>query len=437
MVSRISLLLLSAIFLVSVVAVATFQGATPDTEVAQVDIPASVALSTRQTPTETTPSVAPEAPRVPTPSPTPVPRAASTPSPPSKAPSTPTSTPVTAAALAPTPEPAPPRTATPAPAPPPPLSTPTARPALPSSASLGRVVGSGCFPAHKEGDQWPETVNGVSGVVTCSNDYYYFRSAPPPAEKLFANTIVTFYGNRAAGTMGILGEHPLPELERRLRAQARLIDEVNGDAGVTLAFDYIYLVANDSAHPYAHYTPRMDLFEEALAFAEEKGFLFFFDLQFGYRDIETEVKKVLPYLLKPNVHLAVDTEFYMVWRKGVPGDTLGSMDAEDINKIAAIMQQYITENRLPDKILKVYQFDQVMLTNKDKLKVDTPNVRVLINADGVGFGGVEGKINDYMEYAEQPRNALGIKLFYRWDSRVLTPQELMALEPPPSEIVYQ
>ncbi|MFH1141530.1 MAG: hypothetical protein V1724_07735, partial [Chloroflexota bacterium] len=105
-----------------------------------------------------------------------------------------------------------------APAPTPPAASTAKTPV--AVTSLGRVVGNGCYAGHKEGDQWPEVVASVKGVVTCSNDSYYFKPAPFSADNPLANTIVAFYGNRAAGSMGILGEHPLPELERRLREQA-------------------------------------------------------------------------------------------------------------------------------------------------------------------------------------------------------------------------
>ena len=265
------------------------------------------------------------------------------------------------------------------------------------------------------------------------------KPTPPPSTGALplADTVVCYYGNRAAASLGVLGEFSLPELEAKLRSRAAQYDALNGNKGTKICFDYIYIVANGSAHPYAHYTPRMDLFEEALAYAERNNILFFIDLQLGYRDIETEMNKVLPYLKKPNVHIALDTEFYMPHKGGIPGDTLGSMDAADINLAARIMQQYITENNLPSKILKVYQFDTRMISNKHLINLDLPNVYILINADGVGFGGVAGKLGDYEQYAGEAHNGLGIKLFFDWDARLLSPDELMALDPPPDEIVYQ
>ena len=259
----------------------------------------------------------------------------------------------------------------------------------------------------------------------------------PGHASLFKNTILCAYGNRAAASMGILGQAPLEQVAARLRTLAAAYDELNGGRGVTLCFDYIFLVADGTGYPYAHTSPRMDLFDEALQFAQDRGMLFFVDLQLGYRSLEDEIARVLPYLEKPNVHLALDTEFAMQHRGGVPGDTIGSLDATDINRAQALLQRFIVQHRLPDKILKVYQFDPIMLSNKDQLTLDVPNVHLLINGDGVGYGGVAGKLHDYEEYAGEPHNALGIKLFVAWDTPLLQPAEVMALDPQPDEVVYQ
>ena len=45
---------------------------------------------------------------------------------------------------------------------------------------LGEVVGEGCYDHYEEGQHWPQLVDGVEGVVTCSNNYYYFLPAVPP-----------------------------------------------------------------------------------------------------------------------------------------------------------------------------------------------------------------------------------------------------------------
>ena len=310
-----------------------------------------------------------------------------------------------------------------------------------AQATLGRPIGTGCSAIFEEGDRRPQTIDGVEGEVTCSGDVDYFwpiRYDPPLKNStLNRNTMLCLYGNRAASSMGALGELTLEQGAQRLEELGEAYDQLNGDFGVVPCLDYVYIVANASAAPYSHYTPRPDLFEEALQFAADRDMLFFLDLQLGYRDLTTTMHEILPLLQRPHVHLALDTEFYMHHSGGVPGDTLGNMDAADVNLVVRMVQEYIEQHELSDKIIMVYQFDSIMLTNKGALNLSAPNVTVLINGDGVGFGGTAGKIADYQQYASEPHNALGIKLFYDWDTPVLSPEEVMGLSPIPNQVVYQ
>ena len=322
-----------------------------------------------------------------------------------------------------------------------PVPTYRAEPTGRAQAMLGRPIDTGCSAIFEEGDRWPQTIDGVDGEVTCSGDVYYFwpiRYDPPLKNStLNRNTMLCLYGNRAASSMGALGELTLEQGAQRLEELGEAYDQLNGDFGVVPCLDYVYIVANASAAPYSHYTPRPDLFEEAMQFAADRDMLFFLDLQLGYRDLETTMSEVLPLLQRPHVHLALDTEFYMHHSGGVPGDTLGYMDAADVNLAVRMVQEYIEQHELSDKIIMVYQFDTIMLTNKGALNLSAPNVTVLINGDGVGFGGTAGKIADYQQYASEPHNALGIKLFYDWDTPVLSPEEVMGLSPIPNQVVYQ
>ena len=63
-------------------------------------------------------------------------------------------------------------------------------------------------------------------------------------------------------------------------------------------------------------------------------------------------------------------------------------------------------------------------------------MELVIDADGFGSPGV--KIVDYVQYAAEPGFEYGgFKLFYDWDSPVMTPADVMNLSPQPSVIIYQ
>jgi hypothetical protein len=76
-----------------------------------------------------------------------------------------------------------------------------------------------------------------------------------------------------------------------------------------------------------------------------------------------------------------------------------------------------------------------MLTNYSDIKPD-PNVQVVVTMDG--FGPPELKLAQYDEYVHNQRvERAGIKLFYHHDAPILTPQQIVDLDPFPDLVIYQ
>jgi hypothetical protein len=58
--------------------------------------------------------------------------------------------------------------------------------------------------------------------------------------------------------------------------------------------------------------------------------------------------------------------------------------------------------------------------------------------DADGFGGPGAKIGDYNQYRQEAGFEYGgFKLFYDYDQPVMTPEQVLGLEPPPSVVIYQ
>jgi hypothetical protein len=81
----------------------------------------------------------------------------------------------------------------------------------------------------------------------------------------------------------------------------------------------------------------------------------------------------------------------------------------------------------------IHRFTPGMVTN-DHLVVDREGVAIVFHADG--FGSPEAKLADYFSILPD-RFARGMKIFYQQDSRIMSPAELMALDPEPGFISYQ
>ncbi|MBE9508915.1 MAG: hypothetical protein IMY86_12815 [Chloroflexi bacterium] len=76
-----------------------------------------------------------------------------------------------------------------------------------------------------------------------------------------------------------------------------------------------------------------------------------------------------------------------------------------------------------------------MVVNKGVIQ-DYPMVNLVWDADG--FGGPGAKIGDYHQYRDEAGFEYGgFKIFYNYDTPVMTPEQVMALEPPPAYIIYQ
>jgi hypothetical protein len=244
--------------------------------------------------------------------------------------------------------------------------------------------------------------------------------------------VLSYYGNPYAESLGILGQHEPDALLAILREQARVFDGLNGFRGVQPALHMVYATAQP--HPtdnglYLLYVDE-DTVKEYVDFACEHGLLIFLDLQVGRSDVETELRKILPYLRQSHVQIAIDPEFTMHGDE-VPGQAIGHLDADEINAAQRIISEYVTANGLPDRVLVIHQFDESMIEGKERIE-RFEHVSLVIDFDG--FGGKEAKVRKYGLFA-QPAEHAGFKVFYAQDTPPMTENEVAALNP--DVVIYQ
>ncbi len=256
--------------------------------------------------------------------------------------------------------------------------------------------------------------------------------SPSGAEPLREAQILSYYGNPYTADMGILGELPPEELVARLKEHATLYDSLNGDRAIQPALHVVYATAQSEPYPEGLYLLYLDdaTLQEYIDLACNNGMLIFLDLQIGRSDAETEVTKILPYLESPHVHVALDPEFAMPAGE-VPGQSIGSLDATHVNAAQALLDDFLAERQLPDKILIVHQFTEGMLTRPELLG-EYERVKLVIDMDG--FGPAEIKRVKYGWFAA-PAAYSGIKLFFRQDTDLMSEADVLELEP--DVIIYQ
>jgi len=253
--------------------------------------------------------------------------------------------------------------------------------------------------------------------------------------------IVAFYGNPLSKKMGILGEVDSAKMLARLDSEVKVWNKADPDHPVQPALHLIAVVASNSPGTSGKYRTRMDsaMIRRVYNWAKMRNALLFLDVQVGTGTLQQELPRLLPWLRNPDIHLAIDPEFSM---KGgqVPGTIIGTFDANDVNYASSLLQDLVTKEKIPPKILVVHRFRRNMLTGYKRIKLDA-RVQVVINMDG--WGTPAQKVDSYQAYIyKYPVEYTGFKLFYHNDvrlkgSKMMSAADILALNPRPLYIQYQ
>jgi hypothetical protein len=157
-------------------------------------------------------------------------------------------------------------------------------------------------------------------------------------------------------------------------------------------------------------------------------------VQIGLSAVPEEVQALMPYLRRPYVHLALDPEF-AIPSGHIPGEVVGTLDGSTIDGVIRTLSDLVRSEHLPPKILIIHRFTDDMVTNAWEIKPN-PNVQVVITMDGFGPPGL--KLAQYRSYVhDQGVQYAGIKLFYHHDQPLLTPADVLGLNPVPDLVIYQ
>jgi hypothetical protein len=266
---------------------------------------------------------------------------------------------------------------------------------------------------------------------------------PPtlPGSILPQKRIVAYYGNPLSKRMGALGEYPKDEMLRRLKGEVAKWEAADPSLPVQPALHLIAVVAQGEAGKAGKYRMIMPdkVINEVYGWAKEANAILFIDIQTGHSDIRTILPRFEWLLKNPDVHLGMDPEFNMIKSGKVPGTKIGTYDAADINYAAGFLQELVKKYNLPPKVFIVHRFTRNMVTNAKKI-APSPEVQIVMNMDGWGAPWL--KRDSYKDYiVSEPVEYTGFKLFYHNDTKrgdpLMTPQDLLNLNPKPIYIQYQ
>jgi hypothetical protein len=255
--------------------------------------------------------------------------------------------------------------------------------------------------------------------------------------------VVAYYGNPHSKRMGVLGEYPEQEMLSMLDNTVAMWRKADPSTPVIPAIHLVAVVAQGYAGPDRKWRLREgpDTIEQAYRWAQSRQGLLFVDIQAGHSTLQQELPPLLKYLERADVHLGIDPEFYMHYkREGIrPSAKVGQMMSTDVNHVIQVLDQLVREKDLPPKILVVHRFRADMVPDAENIR-PTPRVQVVMHMDGWGPPWL--KFDSYKDYiVRHPVAFTGFKFFYHNDTKsgdpMLTELEVLQLLPQPLYLQYQ
>jgi hypothetical protein len=265
--------------------------------------------------------------------------------------------------------------------------------------------------------------------------------APLPGSILPEKRIVAYYGNPLCKRMGALGEYQKDDMLRRLKHEVENWRKADPSHPVQPALHLIAVVAQGQPGKAGKYRMVMPdaIINQVYGWAKESKAILFIDIQTGHENIRTLLPRFEWILKNPDVHLGIDPEFNLIKSGAIPGTKIGTFDASDVNYVSGFLSGLVKKYHLPPKVLTVHRFTRNGVTNYRKI-VLRPEVQLVMNMDGWGAPWL--KRDSYKDYVvAEPVEFTGFKLFYHNDTKkgnaLLTPKEVLKLDPKPVYIMYQ
>jgi hypothetical protein len=257
---------------------------------------------------------------------------------------------------------------------------------------------------------------------------------PRGGRRIFpAFRVVAYYGAPQAAQLGTLGIGTPEQAARRLLRTAGAY--AKRSRPVLPAMELLASIADRTPGPDGAYRTRQSPAVIARYLRAARGIhaLLVLDLQPGHSDFLTETKRLERWLREPDVGLALDPEWHTPGH--VPGQVIGSVSAAEVNAVSRYVSAIVRARRLPQKLFVVHQFTASMIEGKP-LVAHRRGLAITMNVDG--FGTPSAKVSKYDEFTHDgTRFDQGFKVFFHEDTNMLSPREVLQLQPPPDLIVYE
>lgn len=288
---------------------------------------------------------------------------------------------------------------------------------------------------------WPSAAPPRSAAPSPAPSASALPKAPPatPGQLPLGGTtifpryrVVAYYGTAGNAALGVLGEGSPDTMLPKLRTAAR---GFAGGRQVQVAYELIASVAQGGPGPDGDYSRMIDMarIERYVEQARRNKVLVILDLQPGRGNFLPQAQRLERFLIQPHVGLALDPEWRMPPGK-VPGRTIGSVRAAEVNTVSAYVSDLVEKYRLPQKLFVLHQFRASMLPDVGQIR-KRPGLAMVQHIDGFGTRGEKDATWRRLKRPQQFH--MGYKLFYDEDVHRYGPADVLRFKPVPDLVSYQ
>ncbi|MHA7264233.1 hypothetical protein ACX80W_13630 [Arthrobacter sp. TMN-37] len=268
--------------------------------------------------------------------------------------------------------------------------------------------------------------------------------APKPTElprggtDLFpAYRLMGYSGHPLSPGLGRLGIGDLDERVAEIEAHGAAYA---GGRRILPVLELITVVVQAEPGPdgtYRTHTPDATI-QQYLEAARRHDAILLLNIQPGRSSMTEEVKRLEKWLKEPDVGLALDPEWDITDQE-VPGAVYGSTAGEEIEAIAAWLNDLVVREALPQKALVFHQVAVSVVPNEGAITAH-PGVEVIKSADGIGSAGSKTEAYALLTAGLPATVRPGFKLFFEEEAAagpLMTPDQVLALVPQPEYILYE
>ncbi|GLV78953.1 hypothetical protein ACH4VS_15680 [Streptomyces hygroscopicus] len=316
--------------------------------------------------------------------------------------------------------------------------------AVAAAAGVGLLAGCGEKTADSASGAGPQGSRGAQRSPSATPSERSPSPTPKPrpelprgGRELSRYRLVGYCGLPGAAALGRLGTGDLDDRVREIEKTARAYA---ADRTPQPVLELLATVANGTAGPDGTYRSRTspDTIRRFHDAAKRHRALLLLNIQPGRAPVLGEVKALREWLVHPDVGIALDPE----WEMGpdqVPGDSYGHTSGKELTDVARYLSGIVAEHDLPQKPLVFHQVAVSVVRDQSALRPQ-PGVVLIKSADGIGSPGM--KRDTWRQLVKDQPEGLrtGFKLFYEEDtegSRLMTPEEVLALRPRPDYVMFE